>query len=582
MHVGLGNLVDIQIVLEPKLKSKRKLFMPEFNIAKVRRDFPILSLRVNGKPLVYFDNAATTQKPRVVLDTLNQFYKLSNANVHRGSHTLSNTATSTFEKARRCVANYINAPSDKEIIWCKGTTEAINLAANSLGDLLLKQGDTILVSVSEHHANIVPWQLIARSKGAKVVAIPLTTDLRIDQLTYQQLLAKHQPKIVALGHVSNALGTIHPIASMIKKAHAMGAITLIDGAQAIAHLPVDVQQLGCDFYCFSAHKCYGPTGIGVLWGKEELLLRMPPWQGGGEMIESVSFQGTTFNELPFKFEAGTPPISAAIGLMAALEYLQKMDAEQTRVHEQKLLNKMLLGLQQIPAVILHSPTTANIGVVSFSVENVHHQDLAVLLDQDGIAVRSGHHCAMPLMQAIGIEGTLRASISFYNTSEEVDYFIQALIQNIDILNSDNQHHEESIQALQNYTAYPNAEIIIAQLSHAATWQLRFSYLLALGELLEKPSAKFLTDEFKLKQCESGVWLTSLHENEVCDDTINDNHATQYLAWSDAKIMRGLIVMLISCKLPAQLDITAFLEEVKLTRFLSPSRTNGVKAILQAL
>ncbi|MEH6445276.1 MAG: SufS family cysteine desulfurase [Oceanospirillaceae bacterium] len=564
--------------------------MPEFNITKVRRDFPILSLRVNSRPLVYFDNAATTQKPRVVLDALNQFYKLSNANVHRGSHSLSNTATSTFEKARSCVARFINAPSDKEIIWCKGTTEAINLVANSLGALLLEQGDTVLVSVSEHHANIVPWQLIAQSKGAKVIAIPLTADLLIDQNAYQQLLAQHQPKIVALGHVSNALGVIHPIASMIKKAQALGAITLIDGAQAIAHLPVDVQQLGCDFYCFSAHKCYGPTGIGVLWGKEDLLLRMPPWQGGGEMIKSVSFAGTSFNQLPFKFEAGTPPISAAIGLMAALEYLQKMDAEQTTAHEQMLLNKMLLGLQQIAAVTIHSPTTDNIGVISFSVENVHHQDLAVLLDQQGIAVRSGHHCAMPLMQAIGIEGTLRASISFYNTSEEVEFFIQALIENIDILSTNTHQHEESITALQSHihsssTAsknYPSAATVIDQLSHAATWQLRFSYLLALGELLEKPNAALLTDEYKLQQCESAVWLTCLQEDDTVDSRCSGSNAAQYVAWSDARIMRGLIVMLISCKLSAQLDITAFLEEVKLTQFLSPSRTNGVKAILQAL
>ena len=403
-----------------------------FDAAKVRRDFPILSLRVNSKPLIYFDNAATTQKPRVVIDALNQFYKLANANVHRGAHSLSNNATSAFEQARECVASFINATNSSEVIWCKGTTEAINLVANSLGGMLLDQGDCILVSCSEHHANIVPWQLIAAAKGASVIAIPLDSDLCIDQQAYLQLLQQHRPKIVALGHVSNALGTIHPIAKMLAEAKKIGAVTLVDGAQAVAHLPVDVQQLGCDFYCFSGHKCFGPTGIGVLWGKQALLEKMPPWQGGGEMIEKVSFAGTSFNQLPFKFEAGTPPIADAIALGCALNYLSATDREQTQRYEQALADRLASGVVQIAEVNLYYPSPQNVGIVSFSVQGIHHQDIAMLLDQSGIAVRSGHHCAMPLMQSLGLEGTLRASISFYNTEQEEDFFIKALQHAIDM------------------------------------------------------------------------------------------------------------------------------------------------------
>ncbi len=411
-----------------------------FNSTKIRRDFPILSLRVQGKSLIYFDNAATTQKPRAVIDKLSQFYKVANANVHRGSHSLSNTATSQFELARKTVAAFINAPNVHEVIWCKGTTEAINLVANSLGSYLLNNSDqqpaTILVSTSEHHANIVPWQLIAAATHSQVIAIPLTKDMQIDQAEYCRLLTLHRPKIVALAHVSNALGHINPIRQMIVKAKEHGAITLIDGAQAVGHFSVDVQQLDCDFYCFSAHKCFGPTGIGVLWGKQALLNKMPPWQGGGEMIEQVSFSGTRFNQLPFKFEAGTPPIADAIALGTAIDYLTGMDRAAAEEHEQRLFHRLYNGCTAISGVQVLSSPDNNVGIVSFTVSGLHHQDIAILLDQNGIAVRSGHHCAMPLMQALGIDGTLRASISFYNTEQEVDFFLSALQEVIAVLNND--------------------------------------------------------------------------------------------------------------------------------------------------
>jgi cysteine desulfurase/selenocysteine lyase len=549
--------------------------MPDFNLTKARRDFPILSLRVNGAPLIYFDNAATTHKPRAVIDKLNHFYKMTNANVHRGSHSLSNSSTTQFEQARETVAQFINAPAVEEVLWCKGTTEAINLVANSLGSILIGEGDTILVSVSEHHANIVPWQLLAQRKNAQLIPIPLTLDHKIDQVAYRKLLRQHRPKIVALGHVSNALGTIHPIQEMVELAQSAGAKTLVDGAQAIAHLNVDVQQLGCDFYCFSGHKCYGPTGIGVLWGKAELLNMMPAWQAGGEMISSVSFSGTSFNHIPFKFEAGTPPIADAIGLAAALTYLNSFERDQLEIHEKSLLKLLHTGCNGLPEVHCLSSVHDNVGIVSFTVRDVHHQDIALILDQSGIAVRSGHHCAMPLMESLKIDGTLRASISFYNSREEIERFLSALQHAIEVLSDSmatQQCEDEAVTT--DEIKLPSEANVIDTLVSASSWQQRFGYLLQLGDLLPQPNSSLLQDKYKLAGCESGVWLKPIKQDA--------NGAFKYNAWSDARIMRGLMVMLISCRLTALEDITLFLERTKLAQFLSPSRTSGVIAILNAL
>ncbi len=546
-----------------------------FDVTKVRRDFPILSSRVEGNPLVYLDNAATTQKPRVVLDKLNQFYKLSNANVHRGSHHLSNLATHQFEQARETVAEFINAPNSHEIIWCKGTTEAINLVANSvhkwLGDQFGYAPYTVLVSIGEHHANIVPWQLLAETAKVQLIAIPLTASLEIDPVAYTALLQQHKPKVVALGHVSNATGCIHPVKEMLAQAKQMGAVTLIDGAQAIGHFRVDVQTLNCDFYCFSAHKCFGPTGIGALWGKTQLLNEMPPWQGGGEMIEKVSFSGTSYNKLPFKFEAGTPAIADVIGFAAAIDYLNAMDREKAQAHERQLFDQLIQACEQIPRLRLLSPIRHNVGIVSFIIEDLHHQDIATLLDQYGIAVRSGHHCAMPLMEHLAVSGTLRVSLSFYNTEQELAHFISALTEIIETLSATTA----ALTVANNISRaqiYPYGHEVIRQFEQARNSQERFNYLIQLSELLIKPSKEYLKDQYLLKQCEAKVWL-------IKDSA---NQPLKYHAWSDARIMRGLLVMLISCQKIAVNDLEAFLVRVKLERYLSPSRTNGVKAILAVL
>ncbi|MDP5293818.1 SufS family cysteine desulfurase [Oceanimonas sp. CHS3-5] len=387
------------------------------DIRVLRRDFPTLAQIVNGHPLVYLDNAATTQKPQAVLDALNHYYRDTNANVHRASHALSGQATRAFEQAREKVARFIHASSPNEIIWTRGTTEAINLVAFSVGRHFLNAGDEILVSTSEHHANIVPWQQVAAATGAILKVIPLTDSAELDLSAAEQLINK-RTRLLAIGHVSNALGQLNPVAELIAMAKAVGAITLIDGAQAVGHFPVNVQAMGCDFYAFSGHKMFAPTGIGVLYGRTEWLEKMPPWQTGGEMIKTVSFEHTSFAAPPFKFEAGTPNIAGAIALGAAVDYLQGLDRAALQRHEQALLTQLLNGLAAMDDIRVIGRPRA--GAVSFTMDEVHPQDLATLLDMQGIAVRTGHHCAMPLMQALGLKnGTVRASLSFYNTADDV-------------------------------------------------------------------------------------------------------------------------------------------------------------------
>ncbi|MFR9720383.1 aminotransferase class V-fold PLP-dependent enzyme [Aeromonas diversa] len=393
-------------------------------VSTLRRQFPALHQSVNGHPLVYLDNAATTQKPEAVLEAMRAFYQSDNANVHRASHALSTRATAAFEAARETVARFINAPDSREVIWTRGTTEAINLVAQSWGQSL-KPGDEILVSTLEHHANIVPWQLAAQRSGARVVPIPLDPRGDIDLDAYRALLGP-RTRLVAVGQVSNALGTINPVAEMARLAKTAGALVLIDGAQAVAHLPVDVQRLGCDFYAFSGHKMYAPTGIGALWGRRDLLEKMPPWQGGGEMIERVSFAGTSFNRPPFKFEAGTPHIAGAVSLAAAIDFLQEQDRDALLAHEYELTNYLAERLRTTPGVRLVGEPKERIGAVSFLLDEVHPQDAGTLLDLQGVAVRVGHHCAMPLMESLGIGGTLRASLACYSTREEVDALIRAI------------------------------------------------------------------------------------------------------------------------------------------------------------
>ncbi|MDI9244478.1 cysteine desulfurase [Marinobacter sp. CHS3-4] len=395
-----------------------------FDVTAARRDFPILGQQINDKPLVYLDNGASAQKPIAVLDAMDRYYRQMHSNVHRGAHTLGDRATSAFEGARETVRAFVNAGSTEEIIWTRGTTEAINLVANGLAGRL-KPGDEILVSQMEHHANIVPWQMIAERTGAKVVPVQITPEGELDLDSFNSLLGD-KTKILALTHVSNVLGTINPVAALIEQVKARGVFTLIDGAQAVPHFQPDVQALGCDFYAFSSHKLFGPTGIGVLYGRKQLLEEMPPYQGGGEMIERVSFERTTWNVLPYKFEAGTPAVAEAVGLGAAIEYLNGFDRAAMEAAENRLLERANELVETVPGMEIIGTAKQKVPVMSFKIEGLHPSDIGTLLDQQGIAIRTGHHCAMPLMDFYGVPGTARASFAFYNTVEEVEQLFTAL------------------------------------------------------------------------------------------------------------------------------------------------------------
>lgn len=393
-------------------------------VAAFRAQFPILARDVHGKPLVYLDNAATTQKPQVVIDALNHYYGQQNSNVHRGAHALADLATTAFEQARQSVADFIHA-SREEVLWTRGTTESLNIIAHCYALQTVKAGDEILISALEHHANIVPWQQVCLTTGATLKVIPLMADGSVDLDAFHQLL-NARTRILSVAHVSNSLGTVNPIDKMIKAAHDVGAITVIDGAQGIPHFSVDVKALDCDFYAFSAHKVYGPTGMGVLYGKKALLEAMPPWQTGGEMIETVSFESSTWNQLPYKFEAGTPNIGGAIAFGAAIDWLMLQDRQALAQHEHALLAYATEKAKQFKGLQLIGTASDKVGVLSFLLQGAHPNDVGVLLDQQGIAVRTGHHCTMPLMQRLGIPGTVRASFAPYNTMAEVDALFKAL------------------------------------------------------------------------------------------------------------------------------------------------------------
>ena len=402
------------------------------DIQKIRADFPVLDQQVNGSPLIYFDNAATTQKPNSVIDALSHYYTSDNANIHRGIHALAERATTAFELTRTKIKEFINAPSSDQIILTAGTTGSINLVAQTFGRANFSKGDKILISNLEHHSNIVPWQMIAEEKGAIIEVIPVDERGVLDLEAYGNLLDA-SVKLVAVNHVSNAIGTINPIAEMIQLAHAHGAKVMIDGAQSIAHLDIDVQALDIDFFAFSAHKLFGPTGVGVLFGKRELLESMPPYQGGGEMIKEVSFEGTTYNELPYKFEAGTPNIADVIALSAAIDYVNALSKESLFTQELALLAYATEQLSTIPGLRIIGTAPDKIAVISFVMDGIHPQDLGVLLDKFGIAIRTGHHCVQPLMKRFGLPGTCRASFAFYNTFEEIDLFVKALRRSINML-----------------------------------------------------------------------------------------------------------------------------------------------------
>jgi len=395
------------------------------NIEKIRSDFPILGTEIYGKPLIYFDNAATTQKPRQVIDAVSEFYLFQNSNVHRGVHRLSTLATIAFEDTRKKIAEFLNARYQHEIIFTRGTTESINLVAFSFGEAFLKEGDEVIISSLEHHSNLVPWQQVCHRKKAVLRVIPVFENGELDLEAYRTMLNPHT-RMVAVNHISNSLGTINPVKEITRMAHEQGAAVLIDGAQAMSHGPVDVQDIGCDFYAFSAHKMYGPMGIGGLYGREEWLSRMPPYQCGGEMIETVSFDETVFNGLPYKFEAGTPNVADTAGFGAAIDYIRSVGWETIQEQESLLLQYGTEKLSQIEGVNIIGTAPHKASIISFLLKNIHFYDAGTIIDHYGIAVRTGNHCTQPLMARLGILGTIRASFSFYNTTEEIDRLVEAI------------------------------------------------------------------------------------------------------------------------------------------------------------
>jgi len=396
-----------------------------FDVQNIRKEFPILHQLINGKPLVYLDNAATSQKPRAVIDAIRNYYERDNANIHRGVHTLSQRATDHYEAARETVRCFLNADRAGEIVFVRGTTEGINLVAQTFGRANVRAGDEVLIAALEHHSNIVPWQLLCQEKGAKLRVAPINDagELILENLPS---LITERTRIVAVAHISNALGTINPVRQIVEMAHARNVPVLIDGAQAVPHLAVDVRELDCDFYVFSGHKVYGPTGIGVLYGKSALLESMPPYQGGGDMISSVSFEKTTYNKVPHKFEAGTPDIAGVIGLGAALQFVQKLGLENIAAHEEELLERATSSVSAIPGVQLIGTARNKAGVLSFIMDGIHPHDIGTILDQNGIAIRTGHHCAQPIMDRFGIPATARASFGLYNTLEEIDALVAGI------------------------------------------------------------------------------------------------------------------------------------------------------------
>lgn len=402
-----------------------------FDVARIREDFPILKEMINGKPLVYLDNAATSQKPQVVIDALVNYYMTENSNVHRGVHTLSQRATDSYEEARTKVQEFINAKEDKEVIFVRGTTEGINLVAQTYGRENIGPGDEIIISAMEHHSNIVPWQILCEEKGARLKVAPINDDGELLLDEYESLLSP-RTKLVSIVHQSNALGTINPVEQIVELAHARGIPVLLDGAQAVAHVPIDVQKIGCDFYAFSGHKLYGPTGVGALYGRADLLNAMPPYQGGGEMIRSVTYEKTLYNVIPAKFEAGTQNIAGSVGLGAAIDYVNGVGMENIATYENELVAYGTEKLSEIEPVRLIGTARNKGSILSFVMENAHPHDVGTILDSEGVAVRTGHHCAQPLMDRYGVPATVRASLAFYNTREEIDTLVKGIDRVIEV------------------------------------------------------------------------------------------------------------------------------------------------------
>ncbi|SEL25131.1 cysteine desulfurase [Colwellia chukchiensis] len=557
--------------------------MENFSFRDFRQQFPILTEQVNGQALIYFDNAATTQKPQCVIDSYQDYYQRCNANVHRASHALSTMATMDYEKARSSVKNFINANTEQEVIWTKGSTESINLVAQSWGRSSLKAGDEIVLSYCAHHANIVPWQLVAEQTGAKIKLLALNENGVIATEQLEQVIGE-RTKIVCVAHISNVIGKINPVADIIRVAKRFQALTLIDGAQAIAHIPVDVTALGCDFYVFSAHKMYGPTGVGVLYGKQELLDKMPPYQGGGEMIKSVSFDHTTFNTLPHKFEAGTPNIAGIIAFGAAIDFLNQQPCRALLDYENRLRDYCFTQLVTVPGLAFIVEAAPDIPVFSFTLAEHHNHDVAAALDSVGVAIRAGHHCAMPLMSYLQLDGCLRLSLSAYNSFAEVDYAVTALQrisqEKLSVKSADSRviapANTQTIKPINKSLKVADIQAIFAK---AKSWDSKHREIMLLGKALPRLSNEEKTAQALISGCESHAWLQSFQA---------PNGVFQFKADSDAKIIRGLLAIILAAvnqKTAAQIrafDMDGYFAELGLLQHLSPSRGNGVRAIVKKI
>ena len=563
---------------------------PPFDVHAVRRDFPILATEMNGRPLVYLDNAATTQKPRRVIDALVRYYEHDNANVHRGVYALSQRATAKFDDARLKVAAFLNAPEPAECVFVRGVTEAINLVAFAWARQNLTEGDEVLLSALEHHSNIVPWQLAAEATGARVRSLPMREDGTLDLGRLGEFVTS-KTKLVAVQHVSNALGVAHDVAAITRAAKGVGAVVLIDGAQAVSHFPTDVQSLGCDFYCFSGHKLYGPTGVGVLWGRRGLLEGMTPYHGGGDMIESVTWEGTTFAPIPAKFEAGTPDIAGVIGLGAAIDYLGEVGFEAITAQEDALLAHATDRLSRVPGLRVVGDAAGRAAVVSFVLEDpaVSSLDIGTKLDARGIAVRTGHHCAQPLMDAFGIAGTTRASFAFYNTTEEVDSLAEGLEAIV---------KEQKGRRPTEPMGEPGADVAWPEPMGATPDEAAgalvddFNFLKEAGEdprefvldlgrkLLPMPAGE-KNEATHVKGCMSQVWLTARRRPGTAD-------ALDFLADSDAELVRGLIGVLQhvfsgqSAAAILAFDVEKLLRRLDFQNLISVQRRSGVEAMLNRI
>jgi cysteine desulfurase/selenocysteine lyase len=559
-----------------------------FDVKRVRDDFPILRREVHGQPLVYFDNAATTQKPRAVLDTLEQYYRHDNANIHRAVHLLSIEATRAHDEARKKVCRFLGAAEPREIIFVRGATEGINLVAHSWGRSNLRPGDEVLISTMEHHSNIVPWQILCEQTGAVLRVVPISNDGDFLLDEYKKLLGD-RTRLVAVVHVSNSLGTIVPVRRVIELAHARGVPVLLDGAQSAPHMPIDVRELDCDFFVMSGHKVYGPTGIGVLYGKASLLERMPPYQGGGDMIKSVTFAKTTYADLPNKFEAGTPHIAGAIGLGAAIDYMQSVGRENIAAHESMLLRYATDKVRSIPGVRLIGDAPHKAAVLSFVIEEppIASLDIGTKLDLEGIAVRTGHHCCQPVMDRFNIPGTTRASFAMYNTTAEIDLFVDALRG---IISDAAARNQPAAQARGAEPAYPRASAanpqaaadeLAEEFEFLNDWADRYQYLIELGEAIPLMPDEFRTETNRVRGCQSTVFLWSRKRPGTTD-------VVEFLADSDADIVRGLIAVLerlFSGQKAGQVlvfDVEGFFARLGLDQHLTLGRRNGLSAMVQRI